>query len=495
MRTLRRTVAIIASMALLVVGFNTSAIASTEPEPNAAFNSNVTALNLSDGVLSVAIQSDGKLIAGGFFTSPAPVIRLNTDGTLDESFAANVAGINFQNFGGITALGIDSVGRILVGGSFTGPGGYLIRLNADGTEDVAFSTAMATLALGGDLASLKVLSDDSVLIGGNFPTNLMKISAAGVEDATFTAGLSNDPLNGTVTSIIVDGAQRVVIGGVFSTPSAGVARYSSTGVADAAFNSNVAAVGFDGIVFGLAFSGTNIVAVGGFTTPSQRLAQLTSTGSADAGFNSNVGPIDVDEDGLRAVLVRGTKILVGGDNSSPSAYLSQFDADGTPDTDFNSTINGQLDGPSLALAATSGGFVVGGFSSTPGKYISKYGSDTPTPQIPLNGCVTAPRFATSIPRTGFRKLMKPSCVTNASQTVAVRAVGRLARGDVRTFRLVCRQGNKLRAPKRSAIGSRYCASGSMFIQTYGAALRLRLVWHAPATDGFTQYRYLRNYRT
>ncbi|MFN3404901.1 MAG: delta-60 repeat domain-containing protein [Cytophagaceae bacterium] len=51
----------------------------------------------NSGVLSIALQEDGKIISGGFFTShnakPANKIAgINQNGTLDETFTAGTSG-------------------------------------------------------------------------------------------------------------------------------------------------------------------------------------------------------------------------------------------------------------------------------------------------------------------------------------------------------------------------------------------------------------------
>jgi uncharacterized delta-60 repeat protein len=91
---------------------------------------------------SLAIQSDGKVIIGGSFTSYAGtsinrIARINTNGTIDTTF--NV-GTGFN--GTVFSLEIQSDGKIIVGGSFTTFNGTtrnrLVILNSDGTLDTSF---------------------------------------------------------------------------------------------------------------------------------------------------------------------------------------------------------------------------------------------------------------------------------------------------------------------------------------------------------------------
>ncbi|MCW1148834.1 delta-60 repeat domain-containing protein [Flavobacterium lacisediminis] len=70
-------------------------------------------------VATTALQTDGKVLVGGDFTaynsvSANRIIRLNADGTRDASF--NI-GTGFS--GEVLTIAIQSDGKILVGGSFT----------------------------------------------------------------------------------------------------------------------------------------------------------------------------------------------------------------------------------------------------------------------------------------------------------------------------------------------------------------------------------------
>jgi len=95
-------------------------------------------------VYAGAIQSDGKIILAGAFTkyndvSVPKIVRLNTDGSLDTTFNTNL-GTGFNN--SVYAVKIQSDGKILVGGVFTSVNGTarnkIARLNTNGTLDTGF---------------------------------------------------------------------------------------------------------------------------------------------------------------------------------------------------------------------------------------------------------------------------------------------------------------------------------------------------------------------
>src|SRR5213075_3113580 len=128
----------------------------------------------ADGeVFAVAVQPDGKIVIGGFFTSyngdaAGRVMRLNADGTHDTSF--NVGGVAANSF--VRAVAVQPDGKIIIGGGFTGYNGdaaasdRIMRLNADGTRDTAFNPGGS----GADNAvnAVALQADGKILIGGGF---------------------------------------------------------------------------------------------------------------------------------------------------------------------------------------------------------------------------------------------------------------------------------------------------------------------------------------
>jgi hypothetical protein len=98
------------------------------------------------------------------------MVRLNSDGTEDAAFYTNL-GASFSAAPLIAA--VQSDGKILVGGTFTSFDGNtrnrMVRLNSDGTEDTAFYTNLGT-GFDNDVNSIVEHIDNKVLVGGNFIT-------------------------------------------------------------------------------------------------------------------------------------------------------------------------------------------------------------------------------------------------------------------------------------------------------------------------------------
>src|SRR5437899_9799205 len=83
--------------------------------------------NANGEVEVVVVQPDGKILIGGTFTTLSPngggavtrngIARLNPDGTLDTAFNPNATG------GDVVSIAVQADGKILAGGGFTSIGG------------------------------------------------------------------------------------------------------------------------------------------------------------------------------------------------------------------------------------------------------------------------------------------------------------------------------------------------------------------------------------
>lgn len=161
--------------------------------------------NLTPGangqVLALAVQDDGRLVIGGEFkavnTQPSQYLaRMTRDGQVDGTFH-----IGSGADGPVTAVDIQSDGKILIGGLFSSYQGTLrnglARLNADGSLDSGFNPGLG--AQGGPVRAMKALRDGRVLIGGEFTsfngTNIAyfaRLNSNGSLDTTFNTGSGPD---------------------------------------------------------------------------------------------------------------------------------------------------------------------------------------------------------------------------------------------------------------------------------------------------------------
>src|ERR1700730_7354511 len=126
--------------------------------------------NANGTVRVVVVQPDGKILIGGDFTTVSPnggvtvtrhrIARLNPDGTLDTGFNPNASDT-------VYAIAVQSDGRILAGGNFTSIGGqtrnYIARLDATtGLADSFNPNANSSVF------SIAVQADGKILAGGVF---------------------------------------------------------------------------------------------------------------------------------------------------------------------------------------------------------------------------------------------------------------------------------------------------------------------------------------
>jgi|LakMenEpi03Aug12_release.lakeMendotaPanAssembly.Ray.scaffolds.fasta_scaffold332522_2 uncharacterized delta-60 repeat protein len=143
-----------------------------------AFTTNTsTGFNVNGYVYSLAIQSDGKIIAGGTFTTfngatVNGIVRLNSDGTRDTTFTTNTgSGLSDAASYPVNSIAIQSDGKILIGGDFTTFNGAtvngIVRLNSDGTRDTAF-TVNAGTGVNSSIQKLVIQPDGKIVLGGDF---------------------------------------------------------------------------------------------------------------------------------------------------------------------------------------------------------------------------------------------------------------------------------------------------------------------------------------
>lgn len=168
------------------------------------------------GVNVVAGQSDGKILVGGTFDSfngsaAYCIIRLNTDGTVDGTF--NI-GTGFNDR--VDAIAIQTDGKILIGGYFTSYNGTaamcIIRLNTDGTVDGTF---VYGTGFDDTVKAIQIQTNGQILIGGYFSTykglsylNIIRLNNNGTVDTAWSIG----GFDGDVDSIAINSSTIYCVG-------------------------------------------------------------------------------------------------------------------------------------------------------------------------------------------------------------------------------------------------------------------------------------------
>ncbi len=356
-----------------------------------------TGTGLNGSVSALGLQSDGKVVVGGSFTSyngtsRPRVARLNSDGSLDSSFA--LVGTGFDN--SVSALGIQDDGKVLVGGTFTlyngASRGRFARLNADGSLDSGF--VLAGTGFNNSVSALAVQVDGKVLVAGAFTLyngtsrpRIARLNVDGSLDATLAP--TGSGLNSAVRAIGLQSDGGVLVGGFFSsyngTSRPNVARLNADGSLDTSFVHT--GTGLNGTVFALALQSNGTVVIGGVFesyngAPRPKIARLNSTGSLDAGFSPSGSNLNGQ---VFAVGIQGDgRVLAGGDfsahyNGAFRERIARFEADGGLDFGFasiESAFNGRIEALHLQ---TDGKLLVGGvfsaYNGTPARYLARVNVD------------------------------------------------------------------------------------------------------------------------
>jgi hypothetical protein len=273
----------------------------------------------------------GKIYIGGVFTTYDGVgrnriARLNSDGTLDTSFNP---GDGFNQV--VNVIVLDSSGKLYVGGNFTTYDGVaanrIIKLNDDGTKDTSFDNSTGFNAV---VNEITLDSSGKLYVGGNFTTykavtnnRIIKLNTDGTKDIAF---VNTTGFDAQVNTIAVDNNDDIWVGGNFTNwkGTANNARYivklTKTGDRDATFNqgANTTAGGFStsGFVYAIHYkSPTDTVVVGGQfsswkSVSNSNLTELSATGDAIISSASPATVFGLTPDGLGNLYCYVTNVLI-----------------------------------------------------------------------------------------------------------------------------------------------------------------------------------------
>jgi uncharacterized delta-60 repeat protein len=232
----------------------------------------------ADGpVLALAVQGDGKVLLGGEFTTingiaRNNIARLNSNGSLDTDFDPG-AGVSGALFSSVKSIAVQGDGKVIIGGAFTSVNGAartnIAQLHTDGSVDNGFNPRVDVAGAGvlAGVNSLAVQSDGKIVIGGDFTgingiarTNISRLNSNGSLDTTFNPGT----LDFAVNSLAVQSNGKIVIGGFFTRVSGAtrkyVARLNSDGSLDTDFDPGS---GADDAVYVAALQEDGKVLIGG----------------------------------------------------------------------------------------------------------------------------------------------------------------------------------------------------------------------------------------
>ena len=344
---------------------------------------------LTNGIVSaIALQPDGGVVFGGYFTgvkgTPREnIARLLPDGTLDMDW-------NPSSNGRVHALAVDASGAVYAGGSFTSIGGQernsIAKLSGSGSgaADVNWnpSANAEVLTLAVDASGALYAGGYFTSIDGQDRTNIAKLSGSGAVVASW-----NPSPNGDVSTLAVDVLGAVYVGGSF-TSIGGQSRNriaklsgSGNGAANASWNPSA-----NGYVSALAVIGNGaFVYVGGSFTSiggqsRNRIAKLpgSGTGMADVSWNPSanypVRTLSIDTSG--AVYAGGDFTNIGGQSRSRIAKLLGTGS-GAAYANWNPSVNDGVSVETLSVDASGMVYAGGQFTNIDGQTRLSFAKITP----------------------------------------------------------------------------------------------------------------------
>jgi uncharacterized delta-60 repeat protein len=350
-------------------------------DPGFQYSSDLT----DDYIYTMIAVSGGKFLVGGnmLWFSDTKVqrylFRLNSDGSLDPTFDASHVQSGQPNFGlegPVTDLALDKNGKILAGGDFVSPYNHIARLTEDGAIDPAFNPGSGANGRVSQIAVQPV--SGKIILAGAFsqfngtPTGgIARLDASGAFDsAFFGAGVSGESFCGSVASgvsaLAVQANDDVLVGGGFSTikgvSAPQLARVKANGTVDTAFAPFIRYHLEE--VTSLLSAGSQIV-VGGWNPvlclnnyPTDHEAQVYVLGSTDGSFVSYM-PFKGKNTDVYALAQRtDNKIVAGGsftqtdDPVNPQYFAGLFQFTLKPfsvDFSYAPIVGGQAEVTGLAV--------------------------------------------------------------------------------------------------------------------------------------------------
>ena len=330
---------------------------------------------------SVALQSDGKIVVAGYSgTHPNrdfALVRYTAAGALDAGFGSGgkvTTPIGSSDDAGLS-VALQSDGKIVVAGISNNSSDddfALVRYTTEGTLDASFGSAGKVTTPVGSAddrgASVALQSDGKIVVAGvsrmvgNDDFALVRYTAEGALDASFGSGgkvttdFGSSDDSGWSVALQSDG--KIVVAGYSYNGSKfdfALVRYTAAGALDASFGNGgkvTTPIGnsYD-VAYSVAVQSDGKIVVAGYSTIGGNedfaLVRYTAEGALDAGFGSGgkvTTPIGGGEDIGRSVALQSDgKIVVAGYSvfgTNPNIALLRYTAAGAPDTSFGS--NGKV---------------------------------------------------------------------------------------------------------------------------------------------------------
>lgn len=334
-------------------------------------------------IQSVAIQTDGTILVGGY------VILNNVNQFMTAHFTATGGVDGAYGTAGYFAVTLGTPtsqanGMVLLSDNEAVLAGYaepsvgtsfaIAQITSAGVLDTSFNSGGSvpgtnTTLIGGGCSANAIALDGNgnflvggvAVISGTPQFALARYTPAGILDTTFNSvGYVSTPINerADAFAIALQPNGQILLGGysvLVGASNFAIARYNATtGALDTTFNASGAIpgtvltqVGANAIAYGIALDSSGNIVAGGAADNAFALARYTSSGVLDTTFNSGgtfPGTIETvigSNDQINAVAIQPNgAIVVAGfttSNSTTQCALARYTPSGVLDTSFNSS--------------------------------------------------------------------------------------------------------------------------------------------------------------
>jgi uncharacterized delta-60 repeat protein len=348
---------------------------------------------------SVVIQSDGKIVVAGYSwfgsisRSDFALVRYNTDGTLDTDFGTGgQVTTNFGSSSEIRSIALQSDGKIVAAG-FSADNFTISRYNSNGTLDNTFSgDGKLTTDMGSsdEIHSIAIQSDGKIVAAGFSGSNfaIARYGTNGDLDNTFSGDgkLTTDMGSSleSFESVVLQSDGKIVAAG-YSDGNFAVARYATNGDLDNTFSGDGKVTTNLGAMEGInsiALQSDGKIVAAGYSGSDFFIARYETDGDLDTDFSVDgivVTDTGSSDESLESVVLQSDgKILTAGytDNAGFSYLMAvaRYNTDGTLDLTFSgdgiqTTAVGSSDDQATSIAIqTDGKIVAAGFSDSGSGY-------------------------------------------------------------------------------------------------------------------------------
>ena len=299
------------------------------------------------GINAVIVQPDGKILVCGMISPNSDnrvkhIVRLNADGTTDTTFNTGT-GANSS----ILGMALQPDGKVIIGGWFTSYNGNLCnriaRLNANGTLDTNFNPGTGA---GVNVSGVRLLSNGKIAVIGSFSTfnnvsrpRIAMLNSNGSLDTSYNPRTDIEH----ISAMEVQQDDKIIIStSPYTTHQTLITRLNLDGSIDTTFNPDA---GTDNTISSITQLDNKIIITGYFTSCSgvarEKIAVLNADGSLEESFNVT----NVINGSVRTLLpMPGNKLLVAGDftqyGNINRGNIARLNTDGSLDDNFEPRTGG-----------------------------------------------------------------------------------------------------------------------------------------------------------